>query len=71
MKKAPEERLSWRKLINGQEDQHRGKLWEPRKQSRVCSERFLNEKPTESYPYSRENLGYNSTFKQKKKVSFF
>ena len=67
MKKAPEERLQWRKLINRQEDQHCGKLWEPRKQSRVCSKHFLNGKPTEAYPYPIENLGYTSTFKQKKK----
>ena len=76
MKKAPEERaqtrkkarkLQWRKLINRQEDQHCGKLWEPRKQSRICSKHFLNGKPTEAYPYPTENLGYTSTLKQKKK----
>ena len=66
-KKAPEERLQWRKLINTEEDPHCGKLWEPRKQSRVCSKRFLNGKPTEAYPYPTENLGYTSTFKQQKK----
>ena len=67
MKKAPEERLQWRKLINTEEDPHCGKLWEPRKQSRVCSKHFLNGKPTEAYPYPTENLGYTSTFKQQKK----
>ena len=67
MKKALEERLQWRKLINRLEDQHCGKLWEPRKQSRVCSKHFLNGKPTEAYSYPTENLGYTSTFKQKKK----
>ena len=53
--------------MNRQEDQHCGKLWEARKQSRVCSKHFLNGKPTEAYSYPTENLGYTSTFKQKKK----
>ena len=47
MKQDPEERLQWKESINRQEDQHGGKLWEPRKQSRVCSKYFLNGKPTE------------------------
>ena len=56
--------------MNRQEDQHRGKLWEARKQSRVCSKHFLNGKPTEAYSYPTENLGYTSTFKQKKNENF-
>ena len=33
----------------------------------MCSKHFLNGNPTEAYPYPTENLGYTSTFKQKKK----
>ena len=71
MRKAPEERLQWIKLINRQEDQHLGKFWELRKKSRVCSEHCLNGKPTEAYPYPTENLDYTSTFKQKKEKENF
>ena len=56
--------------MNRQEYQHRGKLWEPRNQSRVCLEHFLNGKPTEAYLYPTENLGCTSTFKLKKKSLF-
>ena len=53
--------------MNQSPEERRGKLWEPRKQSRVGSENFLKGKPTEVYPYPTENLDYTSTFKQKEK----
>ena len=71
LKKALEERLHRRKLLNRQADRDRDKLWEPRKQSRVFSKHVLNRKPTETYPYPTEKLDYTSTFKQKKKRKTF
>ena len=62
-KKAPEERLKWIKLVNRQGANN--KLWEPGKQSRVCSVHFKDGMPTSLNSYPTEYLGYETSERQK------
>ena len=63
-KKKPTERLKWKSLVNSRKDKS-GKLWSPKKCSKVCSLRFIDGEPTEQNPYPTENLGYDSSSKIK------
>ena len=60
------------KLINRQEDNvnNKGsnKLWEPRKQSRVCSLHFKDGMPTTVNPYPTEELGYTNTLNRETNI---
>ena len=64
-KKKPEERQTWKNLINRQDINNKGKLWSPSKYSRVCSHHFKDGKPSEENPFPTENLGYDSSRKVK------
>ena len=44
---------------------NKGKLWSPRRDSRVCSRHFIDGNPTPEHPYPTENLGYDSTSEMK------
>ena len=81
MKKVPEERLQWRKLIIRQEDQHLVNYGSPGNSLECVQnnlrnefwewEKFKNEKTTKTNPYPRENLFYlNMQTKQQKYISF-
>ena len=70
MKKVPEERLQWRKLINRQEDQHLVNYGSPGNSLECVQnnlrnefwewEKFENEKTTKTYPDPRKNLCFTS-----------
>ena len=60
-KKNPTARDSWRKIINRNVDLKGCKLWEPSKDSRVCSKHFIDGEPSNENPYPTRNLGYDAT----------
>ena len=66
-KKNPTARDSWRKIINRNVDLKGCKLWEPSKDSRVCSKHFIDGEPSNENPYPTRNLGYDAT----KRTLFF
>ena len=54
-------RLKWIKVIN-RYDPLTGKPWTPhQKDSRVCSEHFVDKMPTHNHPIPALNLGYTPT----------
>ena len=55
--------LNWKLLINQQEKHNPNQLWTPKKQSRVCSLHFLDQKSTNSNSYPTLSLGYDSELK--------
>ena len=61
--KNPSARGSWRKLINRnvETDSKNVKLWDPKKDSRVCSVHFVDGRPTAENPFPTEKLGYDAT----------
>ncbi|XP_057297916.1 uncharacterized protein LOC130628892 [Hydractinia symbiolongicarpus] len=59
-KKNPEKRKMWIQLLNRLAPGSKDKLFEPSKDARVCSEHFLDGKPTECNPHPTENMGYDS-----------
>ena len=59
MKKRREDRKTWKHLINRLTS--RNKLWLPSKDSRVCSEHFVDGEPSIKNSFPTEYLGYNST----------
>ena len=59
-KKDTAKRTLWKKLINRQDPQRKGKLWSPSKDSRVCSKHFIDGKPTPEHPNPTINLGYDA-----------
>ena len=56
--------MKWIQLINRLEADGTS-LWEPRKQSRVCSRHFKDGAPTSSNPYPTECLGYTSSSRER------
>lgn len=71
-KKKPEDRLKWIKLINRTQDDSKGstsKLWEPKKNSRVCSRHFKDGMPTQTNPYPTEELGYTTNNKRSNDIT--
>ena len=58
-KKNPEKRNNWKKLLNRQA-LHGGGLWEPSKDSRICSRYFVDGEPTLVNPNSTLNMGYDT-----------
>ena len=60
-KKNPRARDSWRKIINWSVDLKGWKLWEPSKDSRVCSKNFIDGELSNENPYPTRNLGYDAT----------
>ena len=59
-KKNPEKRNNWKKLLNRQA-LYGGGLWEPSKDSRICSRRFVDGEPTLVNPNPTLNMGYDTT----------
>ncbi|XP_020912997.1 uncharacterized protein LOC110250723 [Exaiptasia diaphana] len=64
--KHNEARKRWTKLIKREESN--GKVWLPKKASRVCSEHFVDEKPTENNPDPILKLGYDFQVPKKRKL---
>ena len=60
-KKDTAKRMLWRRLINREDLQQKGKLWSPSKDSRVCSKHFVSGKPTPEHPNLTVNLGYDAS----------
>ena len=60
-KKDTAKGTSWKRLINRQDPQRKGKLWSPSKDSRVCSKHFVSGKPTPEHPNPIINLGYDAS----------
>ena len=58
IKKNSDARKRWIKLLKRQD--LRGKLWEPKPSSRVCSAHFVSGKPTDDNPDPVLKLGYQS-----------
>ena len=50
-------RLQWIKAVN-RKDVKTGKNWIPNADDRVCSNHFVEGKPTSSFPYPSINLGH-------------
>ena len=59
-KKNPEKRNNWKKLLNRQALHGEG-LWEPSKDSRICSRHFVDGEPTLVNPNPTLNMGYKTT----------
>ena len=53
-KTDPDTRKEWTRLVNPNNDK---KVWQPNKNSRVCSSNFVDMKATEAHPYPTLNLG--------------
>ena len=51
-KRNPKAREVWKKLVNREDPNKRGQLWFPSKDSRVCSEHFVEVRPSHKNPYS-------------------
>ena len=51
----------WEKLIYPNVDLKGCKLWEPSKDSRVCSKNFIDGEPSNENSYPTRNLGYDAT----------
>lgn len=58
-RKDPNKRNNWMKLVN-RSDERRMHLWQPSKDSRVCSLHFLDGEPTLLNPNPTQNMGYNA-----------
>lgn len=56
-KRDPNGRKEWIKAIN-RKDSKTGKIWVPTDDDRVCSNHFVDGKPTIVYPYPSINLGH-------------
>ena len=54
---------SWRKLINQnvETDSKNVNLWDPKKDSRVCSVHYVDGRPTAENPFPTKKLGYDAT----------
>ena len=63
-KKNPVARDVWKKLINRTVGST-VKLWDPSKDSRICSLHFVDGKPTTENPYPSLSLGYESNHRIK------
>ncbi|XP_066917038.1 uncharacterized protein [Clytia hemisphaerica] len=59
LKKHPEKRSIWRRNINRLAPGSKNKLLDPSKDARVCSEHFVDGRPTEQHPYPTKNMGYD------------
>lgn len=57
-KTNPVGRGQWTKLVNRKDSENVKKVWKPNKSSRVCSNHFVDLKPTEENPYPALHLGY-------------
>ncbi|KAL5008430.1 hypothetical protein ScPMuIL_014011 [Solemya velum] len=57
-RKNRELRQQWKVLINRTSAKSRGKLWSPSKDSRVCSDHFVDGAPTAENTFPTLNLGY-------------
>ena len=53
--KDPEGRLKWAQLVRRKNG---NKIWIPKEDARLCSEHFVDGKPSEQNPYPSINLGY-------------
>ena len=49
--------MEWTRLVNRKDPNNDKKVWQPNKNSRVCSSHFVDMKPTEANPYPTLNLG--------------
>lgn len=63
-----EKREKWKQLVGRQDGK---KLWSPPKDSRVCSEHFLDGKPTPTNPLPMLKLGYAGAEGRVKRMSMF
>lgn len=63
IKKDPASRKIWINLVNRLKPGSKSKLFEPGKDSRICSAHFKDLKPTKVNPYPTQNLGYDATRK--------
>ena len=59
-KENPIAKDSWQKLLI-ETDLKGCKLWEPSKDSKVCSKHFTDGEPSNKNTYSTRNLGYDAT----------
>ena len=59
--KNPTVRDARQKIVNRNVDLKGCKLWEPSKDSRVCSKHFIDEEHSNENPYPTRNLGYDAT----------
>ena len=57
LKKDPAKREKWKMLVNRSSNK---KLWDPSKDSRVCSLHFVDGEPTELNPNPTLHMGYDS-----------
>lgn len=62
-------RSLWIKFINRQKSAKDKRSWSPNKDSVVCSEHFLDGKPTKEHPCPTVNLGYHNNIVYKSRTS--
>ncbi|KAK3088554.1 hypothetical protein FSP39_020520 [Pinctada imbricata] len=68
-KKDREKRERWKQLV-GRAGQGK-KLWSPSKDSRICSNHFIDGQPTVDNPYPTLNLGYDGYKDRVRRITLF
>jgi len=63
-RKDPEGRKIWIKYVS-KKDTGTGKIWFPKEHSRICSDHFVDGKPTIEHPYPSLNVGHDITIQKK------
>ena len=59
-KTDPELRHLWTRLVNGKNANNNSKVWQPNRNSRVCSSHFVDNQPTPANPNPSLNVGYQN-----------